>query len=79
MSKKHNYSNNVMHDIETMTMFELSKLYGIELDGDHIYDPIEGKWFKTLEEWAIYYNEINTTTNTYSKISKRNDWDDEYY
>lgn len=78
MSKKQDY-NNVLHDIETMTIFELSKLYGIEVNETEIYDPIENKKFDSLNEWAIFYDEVNNDVNSFSKINRKYDWDDEYY
>jgi hypothetical protein len=79
MSKKQDYSNDVLHDIETMTIFELSKLYGIEVNGTEIYDPVEHKTFNSLHEWATFYDEVNNEVNNFSKINRRYDWDDEYY
>ncbi len=78
MSKKQDY-NNVLHDIETMTIFELSKLYGIEINETEIYDPIENKKFDSIHEWATFYDEVNNDVNSFSKINRKYDWDDEYY
>jgi hypothetical protein len=52
--------NTPLHDIQNLTLAELTDLYGIEVNKDGIvYDMVEGKDFPNLREWAIYTEEQN--------------------
>lgn len=78
-NKNHITSDGPLHDIRVLSTNELIELYGIEIE-DHgsVWDPVEHMSFRNLTEWAEYYIEINEDLDDYSKIGKKQNWDDEY-
>lgn len=77
--------NTPVHDIQTLTLSELTNLYGIEVNKDGIvYDLVEGKDFTSLYDWAVYteeqdelYGELDSPY-IYGKNSSTKELDESY-
>lgn len=84
MSKKNrntNHINNVFHDIQRLNEKELYELYDItcETNGT-VWDPIECKYYNSLQEWAEMFNEYNSFNpqNDNNRSSLKHDWEWDY-
>lgn len=82
MSHKH-YApqvRGVMHDIQVMSYDEIQDYYGIEIDNDgSIWDPLEGKSFKDIHEWATFAaeQEEDVKYDNFTKIGGKRYYDDD--
>ncbi len=78
-NKNHIISDGPLHDIHVLSIQELGDLYDIVISADgSVWDSVEWKTFTNLTEWAEYYIEINEDLDDYSKIGKKQNWNDEY-
>lgn len=81
MTHKHYHTNqsSVVHAIKTLPIFEIVQQYGIEIeDNGHIWDVVEQRRFTTLEDWAVYMDELNNDElyDNFSKIGSKQLFDD---
>lgn len=58
---------------------EVEQLFGIELrDHGQVFDPVENKNFKTLEEWATFYVENDSEPAGFEDMHQHGYFDDDY-
>lgn len=61
--RKHNMHHQqcrVMHDVVLMTIEQLQEQYDIQVEEDGtVWDNCEGKEFATLQDWALYIEEVS--------------------
>ena len=75
----HTNQTSAVHNIKILPLHEITKQYGIEIEDDgYIWDMVEGKRFNTLENWAIYIDELNNDElyDNFSKIGSKQSFDD---
>ncbi len=80
MSNK-SYQLNPIYDIRNLTTEQLCDKYGISVcqTTGTVWDPVEEKEFESVLDWANFYIEVNSGLADSVKITKRHDWDDDYY
>ena len=83
MSHRHHVpqTKGVMHDIKVFSPYELSSQYGIEIDETNksIWDPVEGKKFRDILDWASYIAEQesdNAYDHHFVKVGHKHMFDD---
>lgn len=62
----------IQHDLQALTNAELEELYFIEiLETGEVWDPVEGRKFSSLEEWASFADDDDAGAGGFTKMSHK--------
>lgn len=80
MSKNHvvHAISNALHDVQVLTIEQLSERYDIEVDSDgSVWDNLEGRYFESLQEWAEYIDSFSDDDiGACKKMNNKHRYDD---